>query len=73
MHSGTECLVHEMGGFSVGYAFDFRYAMELVVAHMAKIVAKARAPPRGMGVAANAQALPHCHSSNVRAYKDASL
>jgi hypothetical protein len=35
MHSGTECLVHvEMGRFSVSYAFDFRYAMEFVVAHM---------------------------------------
>ena len=38
MHSGTECLVHiEMCGFSVGYAFDFRYAMEFVVAHMARL------------------------------------
>jgi hypothetical protein len=34
-HSDTECLVHvEMGGFSVSYAFDFRYAMEFVVVHM---------------------------------------
>ena len=38
MHSGTECLVHiEMCGFSVGYAFDFRYAMEFVVTHMGTI------------------------------------
>src|SRR6516225_2472110 len=26
-----------MGGFSVGYAFDFRYAMEFVVTHMGTI------------------------------------
>jgi hypothetical protein len=26
-----------MCGFSVGYAFDFRYAMEFVVAHMGTI------------------------------------
>ena len=38
MHSGTECPIHvEMGGFSVGYAFDFRYAMEFVVTHMGTI------------------------------------
>ena len=38
MHSGTECLIHvEMGRFSVSYAFDFRYAMEFVVAHMARL------------------------------------
>ena len=34
----TECLVHgEVSGFSVSYAFDFRYAMEFVVTHMGTI------------------------------------
>ena len=37
-----------------------------------RVAAHARALQLGMVAVANARAQPHCHSSNVRAYKDAS-